>query len=722
MSIEILSRLPLGEYAALLSAAVPDVQGLALVSERGKLLNTHGDPDGVIAGFQGWSALPGVGEYAGDDGHLGLREKLRSAVGSPLGHVVLFIKCLPDERIARGTAAVRALAQVATCLMRDYQLGCDVQALTGELVERYEELNLVYKTSEGAVVPGHVSDALNRLVRNCREHLGVGRVVLLAFDKNRSHYAAAPGLADEPSPQLYTALRGCFSEWVTEKKSVLVINHLDDPVRAELCPELAEKLLLAPLIGDEGLVAGLFALINDQEAPNFCNSDRNLISVMADRAAEVLLANRDKLTGMIARAGFEYLLGGAINAAQAGQQNSAVLYLNIDQMHVINDTLGRQAGDDVIKQIAVLLRDELSESATVARLGGDEFGILRQDVDEQEAEDMAHRISELIGGSDYALGPGKMPVSVSIGVALVDEAAGSIDAALADAEVACSAARDEGRNNVRLYRPSDIRLAERHAQMQSIGRIQQALDGDQFVLYGQLIAPLHPRAEDAHVEVLLRMQDEDGKIQSPAHFIPAAERYDLMSEIDKWVLTHTLEMMASVPFAHLPHIVAINLSGQSLGNSRFLSFAMAQLEQYPQLRERLCFEVTETSAIASIDKAVRFMTKLKEKGCRFALDDFGAGLSSFAYLKNLPVDYLKIDGCFVKELLHDHASQSIVAAINHVGHSLGLATIAEFVENDEIRAKLRDLGVDFAQGYGVQIPLPFARHLAGAELVQAAGM
>ncbi|MFW2374797.1 MAG: EAL domain-containing protein, partial [Gammaproteobacteria bacterium] len=306
-----------------------------------------------------------------------------------------------------------------------------------------------------------------------------------------------------------------------------------------------------------------------------------------------------------------------------------------------------------------------------------------------------------------------LEISATIGVALIDANTQSSASILSESELARDTAKDLGKNRVHVFQSEDGELLRRKDQMQWVTRIKSALREDRFVIYGQPIVPLQDSSVPHHIEILLRLQDEDGSILTPWTFLPAAERYHLMPEIDRWVVNQTLTMLSEQNNRHagMQIKVAINLSGQSLGNEEFLDFLLHRLDQVDFSLENICFEVTESAAISNLAEAQHFMSVLKEKGCRFSLDDFGTGLSSFAYLKNLPVDYLKIDGSFVKEIVNDPISDAMVSAINQVGQVMGLKTIAEFVENDAIKDHLKKLGVNYAQGYGVGKPRPILEQL-----------
>ncbi|MGZ8903797.1 MAG: EAL domain-containing protein, partial [Methylobacter sp.] len=298
-------------------------------------------------------------------------------------------------------------------------------------------------------------------------------------------------------------------------------------------------------------------------------------------------------------------------------------------------------------------------------------------------------------------------IGVSIGVSFINNAAGNAVNLLKEADAACYAAKDKGRNRVHVFRPDDEELAMRHGEMQWVAKIHQGLEQNLFCLYGQPIVPLSKQEEGLHFETLVRYQDNKGPIIPPGAFLPAAERYNLAAAMDRWVIRHMFEWLANDPdFLTQLSLCSINLSGLSLSDETMLAYISEQFMEWAVPRHKICFEITETAAIANLSNATRFISHLREQGCLFSLDDFGSGLSSFAYLKNLPVDFLKIDGLFVKDVLDDKVDLAMVKSINEVGHIMGKKTIAEFVENQEIFNLLNELGVDYAQGFGISKPVP----------------
>ncbi|WP_284617171.1 EAL domain-containing protein [Aquabacterium humicola] len=422
-------------------------------------------------------------------------------------------------------------------------------------------------------------------------------------------------------------------------------------------------------------------------------------------------AMHDALTGLANRTALEQRLDALLAESGAGAQHT-LLFMDLDQFKLVNDTSGHAAGDELLRRLATVLRGALRASDLLARIGGDEFAVVLAGCDAEAAMRIAEALRARVRDFQFVWQERAFRIGVSIGA--VPFAAGQLDRheLLRCADSACYVAKERGRNRVHLWHPDDADLVRRAGEMNWVARLQSALAQDRFVLYRQRIAPVASDGrEPPRYELLLRLRDEAGELVPPMAFVPAAERYGLMASIDQWVVDRALAAMrAGGDDAHY----AINLSGASLNDPAMLPFILEAIQRHGIAPRRLCFEVTETAAVANLDVAITMMGALRERGCQFALDDFGAGMSSFAYLQKLPVDYLKIDGRFVRDIADDTADLAMVEAINTLGHRLRLSTVAEFVEDERILALLRTLGVDYAQGYGIARPEPMPLDAAGA--------
>ena len=424
-------------------------------------------------------------------------------------------------------------------------------------------------------------------------------------------------------------------------------------------------------------------------------------------------ASHDILTGLVNRREFESRLERALKSARARETSYALLYLDLDQFKIVNDSCGHSAGDHLLGQLGSLLKSKIRWRDTLARLGGDEFGVLLESCSLEEAMNTAETLRLAIGEYKFVWEERNFRLGVSVGVVPITAENEDVAALLSAADSACAAAKEAGRNRIHSFQENDIDLMRRRREMQWAARINNALEENRFELFRQTIQPLQVEEEGAHYEILLRMRDENGGIIAPGLFIEAAERYGITPNIDRWVIRSAFRWLVSeADERERLAMCSINLSGQSLGDEKFLPFVVDQFQMSGIDASKICFEITETAAIASYSQANRFINALKELGCMFALDDFGTGLSSFGYLKHFPVDFLKIDGSFVKEILHDPIDREMVRSINEIGHLTGKRTIAEFAENEEIITMLRGMGIDYAQGYGVSEPKRVTRAVA----------
>ena len=417
-------------------------------------------------------------------------------------------------------------------------------------------------------------------------------------------------------------------------------------------------------------------------------------------------ATYDALTGLVNRREFEFRLHRVIKTAELEHSENAMCFLDLDQFKIINDTCGHIAGDEMLRQVAQVLQNNIRKRDTLARLGGDEFAVLLENCTLEQAMRVADSIRESIQDFRFIWENNAFTIGVSIGLVPINCENENITEVMKRADAACYEAKEKGRNRVHVYRPGDEDISYRHGEMQWVTRITSALEQNRLQLWSQKIIPIRETRRGEHYELLLRMIDNDGEVIPPSSFLPAAERYNLISRLDRWVVRTTLKWFKNHPEKYNKlWMCSINLSGQSLGDEEFLDEIMGYFNELNVEPGRFCFEITETSAIANLSHANRFIKSLAKLGCKFALDDFGSGLSSYAYLKNLPVDYIKIDGMFVTDLLVNTMHTALVKSINEVGHVMGKKTIAEYVENDAVLEELEDIGVDYAQGYGIAKPV-----------------
>jgi diguanylate cyclase (GGDEF)-like protein/PAS domain S-box-containing protein len=457
----------------------------------------------------------------------------------------------------------------------------------------------------------------------------------------------------------------------------------------------------APIRDDSGQVHGGILIFRD------VTEVRSLASQLSYQASH------DALTGLVNRREFEIRLQQALDNARIEHCNYALCYLDMDQFKVINDTCGHAAGDELLKQVSNELKHILRDSDTLSRLGGDEFGALLEGCPLDKAKGIAENLRDAVKQIRFSWDDKQFEIGASIGVVPINAASGTLADLLSAADSACYEAKDQGRNRVHIFDPQDINILRRQGEMHWVHRISEALENHNLVLYCQSIRPLQSKATDIErYEILVRMRDENGKIIPPSAFLPAAERYNLMTMIDRYVVENATKLLEDINKQGKRIHLSVNISGQSLSEDSFHDFLEAVLDKYDIEPGWLTLEITETATVANFSKATRLITAMKNRGCQFALDDFGSGLSSFSYLKNIPVDFIKIDGSFVRDIITDETDFAFVRSINQIAAIMGLATIAEYVENERIAAKLNEIGVDYIQGHYIGKAVPI-EHVLG---------
>ncbi len=456
--------------------------------------------------------------------------------------------------------------------------------------------------------------------------------------------------------------------------------------------EVAIQESAAPICDRQGRVIGAVVVFHD------VTKERRL------RRALSWQASHDALTGLINRREFDNRLHGALLSAQRGEGAYALLYIDLDQFKVVNDTCGHQAGDRLLRDVTGLLQTRVRASDVIARLGGDEFGVLLEGVTLEQATRIAEGVRQGIRDFRFVWNASTLSVGASIGIVQIRAETENVASVMSAADIACYAAKDAGRNRIHVYGADGV--SHRHKEMHWVARVTRATEDDRLELYFQPIVPLSSDPGRAFHELTVRLRDDNGELVAPTEFIPAAERYNVMSAIDRWVVERAIALLRARQCAGAPlPLLAVNLSGTSLNDQSFVDFVLQSVGE-ASIASALCFEITETVAVTSLSNARFLMSELKARGCKFSLDDFGTGVSSFVYLKSLPVDFLKIDGQFISHITQDAVNRSMVEAIAKVGRALGIATVAECVESEAVLGELRRIGVDYAQGFHLANPLP----------------
>jgi len=591
-------------------------------------------------------------------------------------------------------------------------LGQQVQDVARKSDEIEKELTLVYEVDEKIHGTSRSHAGLAQLVGQSGRFLGIAYSVLLIPGKR-------------------IRVSATHSSWKNVNRKVLdryLIDHMLPKLEgkrwpavfeipgiegAEHVPEHGFQTLLCPLLDRHGNLEGVLAQLGRVTADEFSKSERRFMAHIVRKVEYVIEQSFDSMTGLMNRSGFEAQLQESAKALSESDGAHQLIYFDLDNLQLINDTFDHEAGDAVIIRFARLLEEDLSRHAVVSRLTGDDFCILLTHADCDEAMELAQEMRNKGQALRYLEGDKSLQVTMSIGIAEFSSRNDDIGRALTTARMACEAAKDHGRDRIEVYDDQNLSIIRRHDDMQLVTQVQQALDGDEFELLAQPISSLKNEAARPRFEILLRMKDSDGNNIPTSALFSAAERYKLMPQIDRWVVSTTIaRLAANTELVDAEKVIfSVNLSGQSLSDDDILEFIEEELDESGLSAEALCFEVTESAAVSNLKKAQAFIDALRGHGCTISLDDFGAGLSSFAYLKNFNVDTLKIDGSFIRDITDNRISESMVAAITQVAKVMELETVAEYVESEETRKLITELGVDYAQGHAVGKPIPLEEAL-----------
>ncbi len=576
-----------------------------------------------------------------------------------------------------------------------------------------EELNLVYKVDEKIHGTSRSHASLAQLIGQSGRFLGIAYSVLLLPSKRiriSATHSSWKSVSRKPLDRyiidsLFPQLEGQRAPAVFEIRAVAGSDNIADQ---------GYQAVLCPLIDSAGNLEGVLAQLSRVDGSKFNHSHLRFMSHIVRKVEYVIEQSFDSMTGLMNRSGFEAQLHESRQALEGEDDAHQLIYFDLDNLQLVNDTFGHEGGDDVIMRFAQLLDEVLPKNAVATRLTGDDFAILLTHSSVRDALDLTDQVRK--GGRKlrYLQGDKSLQVTFSIGIAPFDVKAKDGTEVVTAARFACDAAKDHGRDRVEVYDRGDQSIIRRYDDMHIVSQIQSTLDSDGFELMAQPIVSLTKNDSRQQYEVLLRMQDSDGNNVPSETFFSAAERYQIMPQIDRWVVSTTLARLTELSdyLQSSGAIFSINLSGQSLGDDEILNFIEDEISSTGVPASSLCFEVTESAAVSNRRKAQAFINALRDQGCRFSLDDFGAGLSSFAYLKNFKVDTLKIDGSFVRDIVDNQISKSMVAAITQVAKVMKLETVAEYVESKACMKLVKELGVDFAQGHAVGRPIPLSSVLA----------
>lgn len=597
------------------------------------------------------------------------------------------------------------------------QLNIELDDMADDLTARYEELNLFYGLDDIVEIKdarkGHI--ALKKLADSCCRYLDVD-VVSIAIESTRleveSHSNRDDGFRqgwDESSKGLRLAL----SEFLHAHDDVHIYNDAT-AIDAITSGNFSAKIAATPVHSVNGEILGQVIMCRRASEKDFSNSDRRLIRVVAEQASTVVGASFDIMTGLLNRDGFMMLVELAIRANAQRLKKSCVVLFDVDQFRIINDGCGRSAGNELLKRVAGQLKQIVPTGSAIARLESDKFALIIEGEADSGVEQLVSEIQKGFSTAGFRWRNKGFDITAGVGIVEIQNDFTDADSILALASVSIEVAKKRGAGGVFIYDPDSDQIEATSSAIDWVPRIRQALDENLFELFGQKIVPLNKVIKNkVHFEILLRLQSEEGQYQSPFQMIKAAEKYNIVSRIDEWVITNAIRTLQSAKdlYPDIEVSFSVNVSGQSV-NDEFFAKVASLLRSCPECIPLITLEITETAVVSNLNSATRLMESLRQLGVKFSLDDFGTGMSSFGYLRDLPIDHLKIDGSFVRHIVDDPVSCAMVESIHNVGHIMGLSTVAEFVENDSIIDKLKKIGVDFGQGYALNKPAPILQQIA----------
>ena len=717
------TRKKIGAAKGLLQSLVPRAQCFCFYDlERTCVWSSDGVDDQEIDNFV--ADLPQEIVSGSDPDSSGLRRTLKS------GRTVLMLPVFDDQNEGLGIlvgifsknagksswfnpSLLREILLPAVRVIGEtLSLSRQLSAAESDASAALEELALVYKIDEKIHSTSRRHAGLAQLIGQSGRFLGIAYSVLLLPSKRirisatHSSWKSVNRKAVDKYliEKLFSQLDGKRAPAVFDIAAIEGSDHVADQ---------GYQAMLCPLLDASGNLEGVIAQLCRVNGKPFNDDHMRFMAHIVRKVEYVIEQSFDSMTGLMNRSGFEAQLHESGKALRSKKDSHQIIYFDLDNLHLVNDTFGRSAGDQVLVRFARMLEDALPKNAVATRLTGDDFAILLTHSTLDHALELANDVRKQGDALRYLHGDKSLQVTVSVGIAAFDARA-SEGEALTAARIACDSAKDHGRDRIEIHDRDDQSIIRRYDDMALISQIQKCLDADTFDLFAQPIVRLADGTPANRFEILIRMLDAKGNRISSKAFISAAERYQLMPQIDRWVFSTTMRTLAKHAdyLRETGAIFAVNLSGQTLGDDEILQFIEAEIDASGVPSKSLCFEVTESAAVSNQRKAQTFIKSLRDRGCMFALDDFGAGLSSFAYLKNFNVDTLKIDGSFIRDIIDNRISESMVAAITQVAKVMELETVAEYVESPETKKLVKKLGVDYAQGHAIGKPAKLGIMLA----------
>ena len=605
------------------------------------------------------------------------------------------------------------LDTISDCIGEDYMTSLTISDMAQELATRYEELNLIYGINTFEDIDmgdgAREEEILLKLLVSCTDYLSIDFMSIVIPDENLSIFHKAAELELQEFDETQRRLEQEVFSLARSTQETIVINKDSTTDWTDVLPDIPYKMIIAPITAATDEAVGVVVFANRTDKKNFTNSDRKLAEVLAAEASKVVRTNRDEVTGLLNRNGMRQKLADSLTRVSELGQCEAFIQIALDQFNLMNDASGFRVRDQMLQLVGSMLKTRVPESKAIGRIDADVFAVL-VDWEVLEQGNLAEELRRNIAHLQFMDNENVYNTTARVAVVKIDDSFDDVASMMSAADITCQVAMELGGNQTRNYDTKDELLIRHFDLIQITGTISSALNKNAFQLFAQEIHPLDPLADSSnHYEILIRMIDKEGNLVPPEFFIPAAERYGLIHKIDLWVIRNTLEQLAEANriLGDSSLRCSINISGPSLGSDALAKFAVQEFQRNDVEPEQICFEITETTAVSNMNKALKFIDRMRELGCSFALDDFGSGMSSFGYLKELPVDYLKIDGCFVENMLSNPLDFAMVESINSIGHVMGLKTIAEYVGNAEILECLTKMKLDYGQGYGIHKPQPF---------------